>query len=212
MKKIIGLVIMSLLILIPLNVHATVNVVRNSDGTIPGCSTQGDIITCTIVITDDIGEESITAKLTEKGGAKIIDVTEVNDSDWSIENKNESNGVWTINLVSPGVTGEVDLFTFSYKHSGTEDCGVSLAVNGKTVATPQPETEKKSCKVTEDKDGKKTYYDKDLNVITEEKYNEICETKPDTGSTLPYIALGTIAVLAVGAYLATRNKAKMYKI
>ena len=38
------------------------------------------------------------------------------------------------------------------------------------------------------------------------------EKNPQTGSTLPYIALGAIAVLATGAYLATRNKAKMYKI
>ena len=33
-----------------------------------------------------------------------------------------------------------------------------------------------------------------------------------TGSSLPYIALGTIALIAVGAYLKTKNKAKMYKI
>ena len=33
-----------------------------------------------------------------------------------------------------------------------------------------------------------------------------------TGSTLPYIALGTIALIAVGAYLKTKNKAKMYRI
>ncbi len=33
-----------------------------------------------------------------------------------------------------------------------------------------------------------------------------------TGATLPYIALGTMAVVAVGAYIAVRNKAKMYKI
>lgn len=33
-----------------------------------------------------------------------------------------------------------------------------------------------------------------------------------TGSTLPYIALGVIALGAAGAYVATRNKAKMYKI
>lgn len=33
-----------------------------------------------------------------------------------------------------------------------------------------------------------------------------------TGSTLPYIALGAIAVIAGGAYVATKNKSKMYKI
>jgi len=34
----------------------------------------------------------------------------------------------------------------------------------------------------------------------------------DTGATLPFIALSFVAVIAVGAYLATKNKAKMYKI
>ena len=34
----------------------------------------------------------------------------------------------------------------------------------------------------------------------------------DTGSTLPYIALGAIALVAVGSYVATKNKSKVYKI
>jgi len=42
------------------------------------------------------------------------------------------------------------------------------------------------------------------------------EDKPtdnkDTGATLPYVALGAIALVAVGAYVATKNKSKMYKI
>lgn len=33
-----------------------------------------------------------------------------------------------------------------------------------------------------------------------------------TGATLPFIALGTIAVIAGGAYVVTKNKSKMYKI
>lgn len=35
---------------------------------------------------------------------------------------------------------------------------------------------------------------------------------PQTGATLPYIALGAIVVIATGAYIATRNKSKMYRI
>ena len=34
----------------------------------------------------------------------------------------------------------------------------------------------------------------------------------DTGVSFPYIALGTIVLVAGGAYIATRNKSKMYKI
>lgn len=33
-----------------------------------------------------------------------------------------------------------------------------------------------------------------------------------TGSTLPYFALGTIALIAVGTYIVTKNKSKIYNI
>lgn len=33
-----------------------------------------------------------------------------------------------------------------------------------------------------------------------------------TGSTVPYIALGTMAILAAGAYMVTKNKTKMFNI
>lgn len=50
--------------------------------------------------------------------------------------------------------------------------------------------------------------DQDKDVIE----NDTPTDNVKTGSTLPYIALGAIAIIAGGAYLATKNKSKMYKI
>ena len=47
---------------------------------------------------------------------------------------------------------------------------------------------------------------------TNKEVDEPMPESPETGSTLPYIALGAIALIAVGAYLKTKNKAKMYRI
>lgn len=48
----------------------------------------------------------------------------------------------------------------------------------------------------------------DNKVIEEDEETENVQT----GSTLPYIALGTIALIAVGVYFKTKNKAKLYRI
>ncbi len=183
MKKMFGFLMLSLVALLPLSTKAATSIV-------PNCGQQdaNGVITCTVAynITDEEGVDSLTLTLTEKGGAEVVDVVDATGSEWNVSSKNEDNGVWTVILASIGVTGEGNLFTFSYRPSGEADCGVNIALNGQNVPiTPTtPETS-------------------DPDTPTDNK---------QTGATLPYIALGTIAVLATGVYLATRNKAKMYKI
>ena len=58
------------------------------------------------------------------------------------------------------------------------------------------------CLVSIDLDGKK------IEIIPDDTPTEEVET----GSTLPYIALGILALGSVGAYVATKNKSKMYRI
>lgn len=48
--------------------------------------------------------------------------------------------------------------------------------------------------------------------LNNETVNITPEKNPETGATLPYIALGIIALGATGAYIATKNKGKMYRI
>jgi len=182
MKKIFSLMVATVVAVLPFKVFAAVNLSNginceeaNSDG-VKTCTVSGNLTTA---------YESLTVTLTEGGGADIQTISNVTSSDWSVSSQNEANGVWTVVLSygSPETsTGEADLFKFTYKVSGEDDCLVTVGVEGATASTPK----------TPSKD-----------TTTENK---------QTGSTLPYIALGTIAVLAGFSYLATKNKTKMYKI
>ena len=184
MKKILGLMLLTLVVFLPMNAKAAVSIK-------PNCGQQdaNGVITCTVTytITEETGLESMNVTLTEKGGAEVVDVVDATGSEWNVSSKNEDNGVWTIILASVGVTGEGDLFTFSYRPSGEEDCEVQIGYNGQNVPVTPP---------TE----------------TPETPSDTPTDNKQTGATLPYVALGVIAVVATGAYLATRNKSKMYRI
>lgn len=176
MKKFFSFMVMSLVALLPFSVDAATEIS-------PSCGSKDadGNITCTISynITDPAGADSLTVTLTEQGGADIISVENAIDTDWAVSSQNESNGVWTILLASPGVAGEGNLFTFTYKTSGTTDCKIKVALDGQTTE-----------------------------IIPEEPTPD----NPKTGASFPYIALGAVALIAVGAYVATKNKAKMYRI
>lgn len=141
---------------------------------------------CTVgyVIDQSTPQDSVSVKLTEHGGAEITTINGVSDSEFSISTQNETDGVYSVVLIAVNgkQSGEHSLLTFRYKKSGTEDCKVTVGIGNDNKDLPE-------------------------------------ETTPDeptenvkTGSTLPYIALGTITLIAIGAYLTTKNKSKMYKI
>ncbi len=65
------------------------------------------------------------------------------------------------------------------------------------------------------------YFDDNGNSITEEEYKEACEgvvppsndvPSPDTGSVVPYIAVGGGLIAIAGVYLYSRKSNKVYKI
>ncbi len=179
MKKLFGLMVMSLIAFLPLSAKA-------ATGIVPNCSNQDENgnITCTVAytITGTEAVDNLTVTLTERGGAEISSIFSASESEWTVQSQNENSGVWTVQLTSFGVVGEGDLFSFTYKASGSTECEIGVALNNET-ATIKPAT-----------------------------IPDQAADNKQTGATLPYIALGVIAVVAVGAYLATRNKAKMYKI
>ena len=155
-------------------------------------------ITCIVTYNFDEEIESAEVTLTEKGGAQITEVATAADSDWSMADKSEENSVWTIKLSSVGVSGEGDLFTFTYTPSGEDDCKISIALKG---------TDKKVDVIP----------DEDPTPETDDKTPEADDTdqetdNKETGAAVPYIALGVIALGAGLAYVATKNKAKIYKI
>lgn len=174
MKKFFSLVVMSLVALLPFRTDAATSIS-------PSCGEKNEngVITCTVGynITNPEGAENLTVTLTEHGGANVVAVNNANDTDWSVASSNESDNVWTVLLVSPGVSGEGNLFSFQYQVSGETDCKISISLNNET-----------------------------MEVTPEEPKN------PETGTAFPYIALGAMALVAAGAYLATKNKSKMYKI
>lgn len=182
MKKIFGFVALMVVALLPLCVAKASTEINYA------CDQGEEIVTCTV--TYDIKtnpERNLTVQITEEGGAKVeqSSITNAADSNWNVDGASPLNNVWTVNLASmepDGITGNGSLFTFKYKKSGTTDCRIRLKLGEKEVTITPPKTP-----------------------------DEATDNK-QTGATLPYIALGTIAVVAVGAYIATRNKAKMYKI
>lgn len=179
MKKFLSFMVMSLVAILPFTVDAATSISH-----VCGNADENGVRTCTIVgnITNAEGEDGLTVTLTEAGGAEITEIANATDTDWALAiDPVEENGVWTVSLVSPGVMGEYNLFTFKYKASGETDCKVTVSLENQTTEiTPNPNPENPD--------------------------------SPETGSSLPYIALAVIALGAAGAYVATKNKEKMYRI
>lgn len=175
MKKILSIIAMALIMVLPYSVNADTKIDYSC-----GSKNAEGIRTCTIGYEITEVESNLTVTLTEGGGATITDISAKAGEDWTIADKREVNGVWTVDLTAAGVTGEGDLFVFSYQDSGTADCKVTIALGDKKV------------EITENEDKP-----------TDNK---------DTGIEMPYVAVGAITLIAVGTYLVTKNKAKMYKI
>ena len=200
-------VMMAMLVMIPLGVKAAAgemsfNCNEVSDG-VRSCS-----------ISYDVGTEAIdTAEitLTQKGGAEIQEVTAVSGSGWDIDGvPSNTNGVWTVKLSNINkVSNEQTFVNVTYKESGQQDCGVEVSLLGSTKTIEETPSQEKTPtgKCVYDKNTEKYYINGEE--VTKEEYQNAC---PKTGSTLPYIALASIALIATGAYVATKNKAKMFRI
>ena len=176
MKKLLGLIVMAMGLVLPMSVFA------EEAAPVINCTDGNGTKTCVVSINFADKATKVEFTLTPIGVSKIQEESiKAVDSEWTLE-KTESNGSYNITLTSPGSSGEQDLFTYTFTTSGNsnEQCGVTVGYNGRTYKGPEEPD-----KPTENK---------------------------QTGATLPYIALGVIALGAAGAYVATRNKSKMYKI
>ena len=175
MKKFLGFIAIAVMFVLPLSVSAASYKENCSEWV-------NDTKSCSYTATFDNAQNTVTVVLTPKGGATIDRSSIAAGIDWTLGNiVDGANGSYTVTFTAPSQSGETDLFSFSYKRSGTVDCEVEVSINGSNVKTPT---------VTPD-------------APTENK---------QTGSTLPYIALGSLVVIAGAAYLVTKNKTKMYKI
>ena len=182
MKRFLSFVIMAIVTVIPFTVNAASEIIFSCGDT----DAEGNR-TCVVGynIDDSTPQSSVNVNLTEHGGAEVLSIEGIASSNFTLNSQNESNGVHSVILSSPdSVSGEQELFTFTYKNSGTEDCKVTISIG------------------TDNKE-----------VVTETVDTPIAEgEEPQTGATLPFIALGTIALIAGATYFTTKNKTKMYKI
>ena len=174
--------IVSIIAALPLVVKAAYDVEL-----VPTCgeADSNGIKSCEVayIIVESKPLEKLDVTVKEIGGAEVMADSFVSSGDWSLQPVAGTDGTWNLTFESPGISGEGSLFTFKFKESLGE-CGVKVEPVGGKGATVTPGNDNK----------------------TEDPEN------PQTGSTLPYIALGSIALIAAGAYVTTRNKSKVYKI
>ncbi len=191
MRKNLRILVMLVLLMIVLPI--AVNAESIELGSQAVCQTSGNQKTgChfNVYITNPSNTE-YTFVFTPAGGA-TINASDINldsgaELDWEIANRQTlASGAIEVTVRSADGSPKEwndNLFNYSYTDSGTIDCKVSYSLkSADTTPTTPDEPEKEP------------------------------EKNPQTGSTLPYIALGAIVLVATGAYLATKNKSKMYKL
>ncbi len=183
MKRVLSYLVVSIMFVLPLSVKAASGISKGVD-----CDKAFDANnnrTCTVKfsITDENGLEKMVVTLKESGDAEITDVSNYPGSSWTISNVTEPDA---------NRTRTVTLTSPGEKGEGELFQFTYHSLTG----------------------GDDCYVELGYNgqpVSTPNQPDQPTDNK-DTGATLPFVALGTISVIAVGAYLVTRNKTKMYKI
>ena len=151
----------------------------------PSCTVNGKQHNCTfdVVISDDSVTEK-TISFTPVNGAVVDNVTL--EPSATLE--------WEIKGIEKVTKDGAVIWNVTIKHIN----GAASTWDGRILNYTYTESDTAGCEVS-------------YNLQTATP-NTPAQSNPKTGSTLPYIALGAIVVMAAGAYLATRNKSKMYKI
>jgi len=145
---------------------------------------ENNLRTCTISynITDPEGADSLTVKLTEQGGASITEIDNASDTDWTVSTSDYDSANKVWNVLL---------------------ASPGVAGEGNLFKFTYQVSGEDDCKVLISLNNETTTIEPETDKPADQE---------DTGATLPYIALGTIAVIAVGAYVATKNKSKINKI
>ncbi len=138
-----------------------------------------------------------------------IDAVTPGDSFLMVHPSND-NGITTVLLQATGSLNEGDrvlLFTVrTVDQDGAEECLLETAPLNLDCSVNVPGF----------------YFDNDGNEISAEEYAQVCGNvtpddgndvpSPETGSVIPYIAIGGGIVALIAVYLLTRKSSKVYKI
>ena len=221
MKKLLGLIVLAIMVVLPINVNAASvgGDIDCQEGETELATPVGNYThskTCTIKAT--VSGTSINSFLARFNyDTSIIKINGVNQK-----------GVWG-QPTTASITGGVELtfkastsvssnsevatimfyidksdpnkdctikFTPCFDENGNNKCGEEIIIN----ETPK-------CKIENG-----TYYGKDGSVVTKETYEEQCQENKPTGSFMPYAVIASGIALAVIVYTVSRKNNKLYKI
>ena len=182
MKKGLSLLLMAMMMVLPLNVRAAQSIYINPDEIVCTADSSNGRYNCTVPY--EILDEAISE----------VNVTLTGEGGAEIISAETYPGSeWTVAKTTP--SGSV--WTVNLESIGVTGEGTLFRFSYRPSGTD-------NCRVVVSVNGTQAS-------VTPPKKDEPTDNK-QTGATLPYIALGTMAVVAVGAYIAVRNKAKMYRI
>lgn len=208
MKKIIGLIVLAIMVILPMKVNAGYSFefkeIAQDDTTL---TTE---ISVTLTGTSTLNQ--IGGNLTMKH-VTIKSVT-MADAKWT----NSSTGSSLLFKSSSSIgAGTYKIATVVFQKDGTatatDPCYVNwipcVDENGQVNCKDEPivVTETYVCKVVNGK-----YYGKSGTEVTEAVYNSECVSNPQTGSFLPYVVIAAGIALAVGVFTVSRKNNKLYKI
>lgn len=220
MKKVIGLIVLAMMVVLPMTVNADLAF----NETVKGSSKDG--FYCVATKKDERGnatEETCYIIGRATGGSTLSRFTGTltlqnmtvksitASSPWVNESTSNTNLVFTTSspvsnaqftiatiVLDVNVAGErcaIDLIP-CYDENGNFGCGNKITVE-----------ESYTCRVVGGK-----YYGKNGNEVTEAVYNAECVSNPQTGSSMPYLVIVAGIVLAVGVFTISRKNTKLYKI
>lgn len=210
MKRVIGLIVLAMMIILPMSVNAALDFsgfrcddkVTASDGSVTK--------TCYVVgkATNGSSISNFTAQLTLQN-MSIKSITP--SSPWVDNGSNGTQLKFTssTNVSSDNFTIATIVFNVDntaekcavqlipcYDENGTFGCGNTVEV-----------TESYVCKIVNGK-----YYGKNGTEVTAEVYEAECMNNPQTGSFVPYVVIIAGIALAVGVFTISRKNTKLYKI
>lgn len=220
MKKLFGLIVLAIMVILPMSVNAaTIGGSINCGSDTKLATPVGNYThskTCSIKAT--VSEASINTFLASfKYDSSIIKINAVTPSGvWGEPSSSTTTtGVALTFKTSSSVATDSDVatvvfyidksdpnkdctikFTPCYDENGTNKCGEEIIV-----------TETPKCKIENGK-----YYGKDGSVVTKEVYEEECQGNKQTGSFMPYAVIASGIALAVIVYTVSRKNNKLYKI
>ncbi|MDE5539893.1 MAG: hypothetical protein K2J20_05355 [Bacilli bacterium] len=216
MKRFVSLLCLIALIVsvTPVQVHAEENSGHYStafgtiDWEIKDESAETKSKTWVFYLTPNKNYKSIELQLTP---VNLTNLQPVPSSSFLLADKkvDEMTGIVTVSLIvgnSNGLTAgqKTEMMTVTSNYTSTDNCRLSLSLG--TISCVQLGG---------------IYIDANGASVTEAEYNEVCGNKPevpndvpnsDTGSVVPYVAVGGGIVAIAGVFLYSKKSKRMYRI